>query len=65
MIDGWKKAPGDRVAHFYAKSKKVKKWLARSICGKTAAWKVLELCSTYERDCKTCKDRLGYWREVE
>lgn len=52
------------MAHFYAKSKKVDKWLAQSICGKKAAWKVLELCSTYERDCATCKAKLGFWKEV-
>jgi hypothetical protein len=58
FIDSWRMAPGDRVAHFYTKSKTGSKVYAHTLCRKMAAIKVLELCSTYERECRACKARL-------
>jgi hypothetical protein len=60
-LDSWRMAPRDRVAHFYTKSKTGSKLYAWSLCRKMVEWKLLEPASTYERECKTCKERL-LWR---
>ena len=59
QIDGWRMAPWDRVAHFYAKSKTGSKVYAHSLCRKMVEWKLLDLANTSERECRRCKAHLS------